>query len=103
MIGVGCNQRIIDDVLSGFYLRVKMSMSQFSHVASHVRYKLFETYCISFYGCQLWDFQVRFDVMGADVVRHVGFTLHWLLEFEHAWKNDCSVHFVQNDVMFATM
>ena len=42
IIGVGCDQKIIDD----FYVRVNMVMSHFSHVASHVRYKLFKTYCM---------------------------------------------------------
>ena len=59
IIGVGCNQKIIDDAVSDFYVRVNMVMSHFSHVASHVRYKLFKTYCMSLYGCQLWDFQSK--------------------------------------------
>ena len=59
IIGVGCNQKIIDDAVSDFYVRVNMVMSHFSHVASHVRYKLFKTYCMSLYGCQLWEYQSK--------------------------------------------
>ena len=59
IIGVGCNQKMIDDAVSDFYVRVDMVMSHFSQVASHVRYKLFKTYCMSLYGCQLWDFQSK--------------------------------------------
>ena len=39
-------QKIIDDAVSDFYVRVNMAMSHFSHIASHVRYKLFKTYCM---------------------------------------------------------
>ena len=53
IIGVGCNQIMIDDAVYDFYVRVNMFMSQLSHVVSHVRYKLFKTYCMSLYGCQL--------------------------------------------------
>ena len=46
IIGVDCDQKIIDDAVSDVYVRVNMVMSHFSHVASHVRYKLFKTYCM---------------------------------------------------------
>ena len=44
IIGVGCNQEMIDDAVSAFYAWIDMVMSHFSHVPSHVRYKLFKTY-----------------------------------------------------------
>lgn len=39
-----------------FNSEVNLLMAQFKHIYSTTRYKLFRTYCMPLYGCQLWDF-----------------------------------------------
>jgi len=57
VFGPNCNRKMINSAVNDLYVRVNMVLSHFSHVAPHVRYKLFKMYCMSLYGCQLWDFQ----------------------------------------------
>lgn len=60
IIGPCCNEKMIDDAVSDFYVRVNMTLSHFANIAPHVRYKLFKTYCMSLYGSQLWDLQNKY-------------------------------------------
>ena len=48
--GPRCNQKMIDEAVSGLYVRVNTVLSHFSHTASLVRYKLFKTYWMSALG-----------------------------------------------------
>ena len=58
-IGTGYNDVMINNTVKDFYVKVNMVLAHFSHAASHVRYKLFKSYCMSLYGCQLWDMQSK--------------------------------------------
>jgi hypothetical protein len=58
-IGSGYNQVMIENTLNDFYVKVNMVLSHFGHAASHIRYQLFKSYCMSLYGCQLWDLQSK--------------------------------------------
>ena len=52
-----------------------MLLSHFLNANYHVRYKLFQTYSMSLYGCQLWDYQDnttnKFYAAWRKAVRHV--------------------------------
>ena len=37
------------------YGQTNVVLSQFNHVDRSIRYKLFKTYCVNLYGCELWD------------------------------------------------
>ena len=55
-IGVNVNQLNMCDHIRKFNAEVNIIMSQFKHVYSTTKYRLFKTYCMPLYGCQLWDF-----------------------------------------------
>lgn len=46
----------IESAIGDLYNRCNLLLSQFSKVSSHVKYRLFKTFCMSVYGCVLWDF-----------------------------------------------
>ena len=75
IIGQHCKQSVIDSSVRDFYVKANMVLSHFSNASHHVRYKLFQTYCMSLYGCQLWDYQDnitnKFYVAWRKVVRRV--------------------------------
>ena len=48
------NQEVIDDGIKKFNSQVNMFLSRFKSCSPSVRSKLFQQYCMSLYGCQLW-------------------------------------------------
>ena len=50
---------MITETVNDFYVKVNMVLSHLMHAYSHIRYKLFKSYCMSLYGSQLWDFQSK--------------------------------------------
>jgi hypothetical protein len=56
LVGSGIESNGIKEAIGDFYRRVNLTLSQFSNVRPHIRYKLFKSYCMIFYGCQLWDY-----------------------------------------------
>ena len=59
VIGAGSNNIMVNNTVNDFYVKVNMVLSHFAHAAPHIRYNLFKTYCMSLYGCQLWDLQSK--------------------------------------------
>ena len=59
ILGPKCNSTIITEKVTDLYVKVNMVFSHFMHAHLHIRYKLFQCYCISLYGRQLWDFQSK--------------------------------------------
>ena len=48
------NQECIDEGIKKFNRQVNMFLSRFKTCAPSIRNKLFQQYCMSLYGCQLW-------------------------------------------------
>ena len=59
LVGSGLMDSPIQRSVNKFYSEVNLLMAQFSNIFSSLRYKLFQSYCMSFYGSQLWDFSGR--------------------------------------------
>jgi len=59
ILGSKCNSNIITETVKDFYVKVNMVLSNFMHAYSHIRYKLFRSYCMSLYGNQLWAIQSK--------------------------------------------
>ena len=57
IIGHQCKQTVIDSGVNEFYIKVNQVLSLFSNASPQVRYKLFQTHCMSLYGSQLWDYE----------------------------------------------
>lgn len=49
----------IDTTVNKMYFNMNYLLSQFSAADIDVKYRLFKSYCMSAYGCQLWDFSSR--------------------------------------------
>lgn len=60
IIGPDVNTDIIADAVNTFFRRVNMVLGHFPNVNTLVRYRLFNTFCMSLYGCQLWDFSSKY-------------------------------------------
>jgi hypothetical protein len=58
-LGPKCNSNMISETVNDFYVKVNIVLSHFMHAHSHIRYKLFKSYCMTLYGSQLWDFQSK--------------------------------------------
>jgi len=56
MIGQGAHVYNIDSCIADLIKRSQATASIFSKVDPCIRYNLFKTYCMSLYGCVLWDF-----------------------------------------------
>ena len=60
--GVHLGSRFGNDVLKSqiaigeLYGRSKLMLAQFGNAFSNVKYSLFQSFCMSLYGCSLWDF-----------------------------------------------
>ena len=46
----------VSSCIKRFHAETNILMAQFGNIFSDTRYKLFKTYCMPLYGCQLWDF-----------------------------------------------
>ncbi len=57
IIGHQCKQSVIDSGVNELYIKVNQLLSLFSNASPQVRYKLFQTHCMSLYGSQLWDYE----------------------------------------------
>ena len=55
IIGKRSHETNIDACVNNFSTRVDAIVNDFSKVDPHIRYQLFKTYCMSLYGCVLWD------------------------------------------------
>ena len=56
VIGHNVQDVIIEECIRDFYVRVNILINMFSHTNCDIKYKLFKSYCMPLYGCQLWDF-----------------------------------------------
>ena len=56
LVGPKSTTENIRRVVYDFYGRVNLTLSQFNSCNSFVKYRLFKTFCMCLYGCQLWDF-----------------------------------------------
>ena len=56
IIGTHIAEENIRNYIRIFNGEVNVLMSQFKYIYSTTRYNLFKTYCMSLFGCQLWDF-----------------------------------------------
>ena len=55
IIGVNVNNDILQDASYTLTRNVNSVLHNFMHCSYFVKYKLFKSYCTSFYGCPLWD------------------------------------------------
>ena len=55
IIGIKSTDTHIDECINDFYKRVNVLIAMFSKSTLHVKYKLFKTFCMHLYGCQLMD------------------------------------------------
>ena len=55
---IGCESHVenVKYCINNVYAKLNLISAQFNHVYSWIKYKLFKTYCMPLYGCQLWDF-----------------------------------------------
>ena len=56
-IGQEVNDVNINKSINDFYSRVNVCLSLFNHVHRNVLYKLFKSFCMPLYGCQLWNYE----------------------------------------------
>ena len=47
---------MIDDTIHNVNLALNSILNMFTNVYVSAKYKLFKSYCMSLYGCVLWDF-----------------------------------------------
>ena len=73
------------DHIRKFNMEVNILMSQFKYIYPTTRYSLFKTYCMSLYGCQLWNFS------GKDVEL---FYTAWRKAIRYLWKLPYTCHSV---------
>ena len=50
----------IDIAIADIFQRCNLLLSQFNKVNSDVKYQLFKSFCMSVYGCVLWDFSCQY-------------------------------------------
>ena len=78
-LGPCMQQDFITSRVSDFTRRVNVLCATFSHVTSDVKYNLFKSYCMSLYGCPLWDLDSKdiglFYVAWRKCIRRI-FRLH---------------------------
>ena len=82
-LGFQVNETNMRDHIRKFNMEVNMVMSQFKHIYPTTRYSLFKTYCMSLYGCQLWNFS------GKDVEL---FYTAWRKAIRYLWKLPYTCH-----------
>ena len=58
-VGQNALNNSVSNCISRFQTEVNLLMAQFGTAFPDTRYKLFKTYCMPIYGCQLWDFSKR--------------------------------------------
>ena len=56
IVGASNTTRVMDEAISSFNVSLNSILNTFGNVYIPVKYKLFKTYCMSLYGCVLWDF-----------------------------------------------
>jgi hypothetical protein len=56
LIGPALKDAQVRQSVSELYGRTNVMLAQFKHAFSFIKYKLFKSFCMSVYGCQLWDF-----------------------------------------------
>ena len=56
LVGPSTDNDVMTTAISAFYRSVNMIISHFSHVCTQVKYKLFNSFCMSLYGSQLWNY-----------------------------------------------
>ena len=55
LIGPEVGSTAIKRSVSDLYCRTNITLSQFSYAYSWIKDRLFQSYCMALYGCQLWD------------------------------------------------
>ena len=53
-------KNVINNATNDFIKRVNVIIAQFRSVFSSTKYKLFKTFCMPMYGCELWDFSSKY-------------------------------------------
>jgi hypothetical protein len=59
LVGHQVMDKQIKTCISDFYVRVNTLIAQFGKANSNVKYKLLKSFCMSLYGCQLWDYSSK--------------------------------------------
>ena len=52
------NTNVIEDGIDRFTTALNGIIASFHDAFTDVKYKLFQSYCMSLYGCVLWDFEI---------------------------------------------
>ena len=55
-IGINISRKQIDTAIGDMYSRCNLLLSQFGRAFCRTKYRLFKAFCLSLYGCVLWDF-----------------------------------------------
>ena len=55
-IGINILRKQIDRAIGDMYNRCNLLLSQFGKAFCSTKYRLFKAFCLSLYGCVLWDF-----------------------------------------------
>ena len=53
-------KNVINNATNDFIKRVNVINAQFRSVFCSTKYKLFKTFCMPMYGCELWDFSSKY-------------------------------------------
>ena len=53
-------KNVINNATNDFIKRVNVINDQFRSVFCSTKYKLFKTFCMPMYGCELWDFSSKY-------------------------------------------
>ena len=56
-IGKGGFHQMVDECITELYRNTNVLVTQFYNVDIDIKYRLFKSYCMSVYGCQLWNFE----------------------------------------------
>ena len=56
IVSINPVSKVIDDAIHSFNVALNSMLNTFTNVYVSVKYKLFKSYCMSLYGCVVWDF-----------------------------------------------
>ncbi len=57
LIGLNSMHESVESSIKELYSNVNVLLKQFNYVSPDIKYSLFKTFCMSVYGCQLWNFE----------------------------------------------
>lgn len=86
LVGPQCNVENINNCTRDFIIRSNELFHLFKHTKRNVLYELFKSYCMSLYGCQLWD------VSGKDINNfYVAWRKSIRMLFQLPYKTHCKL------------